>query len=82
MVNLDPALVAQDSLGSEPYSGFFFVFQMSARWKDAALQLDLVEMQKTVPARRGGPPLWQGPDRAYAAKQARAQAIEEALAMG
>ncbi len=59
------------------------VERVARQEKDAALQLDLaMEMQTTVPARgRDGLPMWQGPNRAYAAKQARAQAIEEALAM-
>ena len=50
--------------------------------KEASKLLDLVEMQKTAPAVRGGPPIWQGPNKNYTSKVARVQAIEDALAMG
>ena len=43
--------------------------------------LDLVEMQKTAPAVRGGPPMWLGPNKMYSSKAARVQAIGDALAM-
>jgi len=49
--------------------------------KEASKLLDLVEMQKTAPAFRGGPAMWLGPNRMYISKVARVQAIEDALAM-
>merc|ERR1711920_843488 len=41
--------------------------------KEASKLLDLVEMQKTAPAVRGGPPMWQGPHKLYVSKVARVQ---------
>jgi len=55
--------------------------EVAQQEKEASKMLDLVEMQKTAPAFRGGPPMWQGPSRIYTCKVARLQAIEDALAM-
>jgi len=52
------------------------------REQDAAKQFDLLEMQKTAPAVRGGPPIWSGPNKAYVSKAARMAAVQEALNMG
>eukprot|EP00927_Polykrikos_kofoidii_P076446 TRINITY_DN73549_c0_g1_i1.p1 TRINITY_DN73549_c0_g1~~TRINITY_DN73549_c0_g1_i1.p1 ORF type:complete len:554 (+),score=74.30 TRINITY_DN73549_c0_g1_i1:236-1897(+) len=49
--------------------------------REASKQLDLLEMQKTAPAVRGGPPMWLGPNKIYVFKVARVQQIEDALAM-
>lgn len=49
--------------------------------KDVSKQLDLLEMQKTAPAFRGGPAMWLGPNKMYISKVARVQEIEDALAM-
>eukprot|EP00931_Biecheleriopsis_adriatica_P087097 TRINITY_DN61616_c0_g1_i1.p1 TRINITY_DN61616_c0_g1~~TRINITY_DN61616_c0_g1_i1.p1 ORF type:complete len:460 (-),score=73.36 TRINITY_DN61616_c0_g1_i1:2-1231(-) len=50
--------------------------------KETTKLSDLVEMQKTAPAVRGGPPMWLGPNKGYASKVARVQMLEDALAMG
>jgi len=49
--------------------------------KEVSKLFDLVEMQKTAPAVRGGPPIWQGPNKRYVAMLARVQTIQDALAM-
>eukprot|EP00930_Biecheleria_cincta_P085678 TRINITY_DN75052_c0_g1_i1.p1 TRINITY_DN75052_c0_g1~~TRINITY_DN75052_c0_g1_i1.p1 ORF type:complete len:547 (-),score=85.42 TRINITY_DN75052_c0_g1_i1:580-2220(-) len=49
--------------------------------KETSKQGDLVEMQKTAPAVRGGAPIWMGPNKMYLSKVTRVQAMEDALAM-
>ena len=55
--------------------------QAAQQEKEASKLFDLVEMQKTAPAVRGGPPMWQGPNKAYTARVARVREIEDQLAM-
>ena len=54
--------------------------KVAQKEKEARKLFDLVEMQKTAPAVRGGGPIWHGPNKLYVATAARAQAIEDELA--
>ena len=55
--------------------------RLAQQEKEAAKAHDLVEMQKTAPAVRGGQPMWLGPNKTYVSKVSRVQAIQDALAM-
>ena len=55
--------------------------QAAQQEKETSKLFDLVEMQKTAPAVRGGPPMWQGPNKVYTARLARVREIEDQLAM-
>merc|ERR1712216_839226 len=45
--------------------------KLAQQENEASKLVDLVEMQKTAPAFRGGPPIWRGPSKTYVSKVAR-----------
>lgn len=55
--------------------------QLAEHELQASKLQDIVDMQKTAPAFRGGPPMWIGPNKAYTSRVNRLKAIEDALAM-
>merc|ERR1712232_572775 len=51
--------------------------KLAQQEKETSKHSDLLEMQKTAPAVRGGPPIWTGPNKGYVAMLARVKFIED-----